>query len=674
MPLTIASARVEAQGLLRNGHTSFSGNLLGQGIGQGQLFLGRIAANGAITDGRGQVTASLAGRRGSRFDLQLLGDIAPERVALAARGQFAGQPIALPRRAVLTREDAGWRLAPTQVDFAGGRAVASGISGDGVTEVNLALAGMPLSLADVAVADLGLGGQISGLVDYRASRRAPPTAQFRLKVAGLTRSGLVLTSRPLDVAVTGALEPERLEVRAIASEGGQVRGRFQGRIAGLAREGGLVDRIQNGSLVAQLRYSGPADALWRLAALESFDLTGPLAVAADISGSVARPAIRGSLEGRGLQLQSGLTGTTVTGLAARGSFAGSRLVLASLSGQTPGGGSLVGSGTFDFSGFGERGPGIDLRLAARGARLLARDDMAATVTGPIAIRSDGIGGIIAGRLAIDRASWQLGRSAALQELPSIRIREVNRPADAAAARSDAQPWRFLIDAAGPGRVNVRGLGLDSEWSADIRLRGTTASPAIAGRADLVRGGYEFAGKRFELTRGRIQFDGSSPPDPRLDILAEDQQSGLTARIAIAGTALRPQVTFASTPALPQEELLSRILFGTSITNISAPEALQLGAALASLQGGGGLDPINRLRRAVGLDRLRIVAADAAMGRGTGVAAGKYLSRRLYAEVVTDGRGYNATQLEFRVTSWLSLLSAVSTIGRQSVNAKISKDY
>ena len=57
-----------------------------------------------------------------------------------------------------------------------------------------------------------------------------------------------------------------------------------------------------------------------------------------------------------------------------------------------------------------------------------------------------------------------------------------------------------------------------------------------------------------------------------------------------------------------------------------------------------------------------------------MAAGKYITRRLYAEVISDGRGYNATQLEFRVTSWLSLLSAVSTIGRESINARISKDY
>ena len=678
VPLTIGSARLEATGLLRKGHSSVTGSLIGQGIGRGQMFIGRLSANARLTNGQGQVTASLAGRRGSRFELQLLGDVAPQRVAVAAQGQYAGQRIMLPRRAVLTREPGGWRLAPAQIDYAGGKAIASGLlggpAGGETNELHLALANMPLTLADVAIADLGLGGRISGLVDYRQARRAPPTGELKVRIAGLTRSGLVLTSRPADVALAGSLLSDRLEMRAIVSEGGQVRGRLQGRISGLAPNGSLGERIQKGALFAQLRYSGPADTLWRLAALESFDLTGPLSVAADLTGSPASPSIRGSLAGSGLALQSTQTGTSVSGLSARGSFAGSRLVLSELSGRTAGGGSIAGSGSFDFTGIGEHGPAIDLRLSARAARLLARDDMGAVVTGPLLIRSDGAGGVIAGRLAIDSASWQLGRGAAIEQLPNIRTREINLPIDAIAPRREQVPWRFLIDARGASRFDVRGLGIDSEWSADIRLRGTTANPAIAGRADLVRGGYEFAGKRFAMTRGRIMFDGGSPPDPRLDIVAEDQQSGLTARIAVTGTALRPEIAFSSTPVLPDEELLSRLLFGQSIANISAPEALQLGAAIASLKGGGGLDPINQLRKAVGLDRLRIVPADAVTGRGASVAAGKYITRRLYAEVVSDGRGYNATQLEFRVTSWLSLLSAVSTIGRESINARISKDY
>jgi translocation and assembly module TamB len=93
-----------------------------------------------------------------------------------------------------------------------------------------------------------------------------------------------------------------------------------------------------------------------------------------------------------------------------------------------------------------------------------------------------------------------------------------------------------------------------------------------------------------------------------------------------------------------------------------------------LRSGAGVGPINQLRNAIGLDRLRIVAADPVLGRSTAIALGKNISRRFYAEIVTDGAGYNASELEYRLTSWLSLLGTVSTLGRHSVAAEVRRDY
>ena len=144
-------------------------------------------------------------------------------------------------------------------------------------------------------------------------------------------------------------------------------------------------------------------------------------------------------------------------------------------------------------------------------------------------------------------------------------------------------------------------------------------------------------------------------------------------MTVAGTGLKPEITFASNPPMPQDELLSRILFGTSITNLSAPEALQLASAVAAFQSGkGSLDPINALRKAIGLDRLRIVPADVATGQKTAIGAGKYIRRKLFIEVVTDGQGYSATNVEYQMTRWLSLLSTVSTIGRSSASVRVSR--
>jgi translocation and assembly module TamB len=222
---------------------------------------------------------------------------------------------------------------------------------------------------------------------------------------------------------------------------------------------------------------------------------------------------------------------------------------------------------------------------------------------------------------------------------------------------------------------VTGLGLSSEWSADLQIAGAPDNPAITGRADLVRGDYQFAGREFQLSRGVIRFAGEVPANPSLDIAASGDTTGLSATIRVTGPAQKPEISFSSVPALPQDELLSRLLFGTSITNLSAPEALQLASAVGALQSGkGGLDPINAVRRVAGLDRLRFLPADTQTGAKTSIAAGKYITHRLYAEIVTDGQGYSATQVEFQVTRWLSLLSSISTLGRQSVNVRVSKDY
>ena len=298
----------------------------------------------------------------------------------------------------------------------------------------------------------------------------------------------------------------------------------------------------------------------------------------------------------------------------------------------------------------------------------------ATVTGPIKIRNSVDGGLISGDVILNRSFFKFGRASEVVALPQIKTREINRRADERPPRVRGKPWRYALTANAPNRLQVEGLGLDSEWRANLKISGPVDNFAMVGNADLVRGNYTFAGRRFRLDRGRIRFVGSQPPNPILDIEAEANLTGLNASIKVTGTGNRPQIAFASVPALPEDELLSRVLFGASISDLSAPEAVQLAAAVASLNSGGGLDPINQLRKAVGLDRLRILPSEVDSGQGTSIAAGKYITRRAYVELITDGKGYSATRLEFQITRWLSILSSISTLGRQSANVRISRDY
>ena len=106
------------------------------------------------------------------------------------------------------------------------------------------------------------------------------------------------------------------------------------------------------------------------------------------------------------------------------------------------------------------------------------------------------------------------------------------------------------------------------------------------------------------------------------------------------------------------------------------KTVQLAAALNSLRGsgGGGLNPLGKIQGATGFDRLKILGADEGTGRGTALAVGQYLADDIYVEVITDTRGFTATQIEIALTKALSVLSSVSTQGGQGVNFRYSKDY
>ena len=665
--LAVRSGRLDGTIVLAEDRTTVAGVINARGVEMNGITMARLAVNANLVNGSGQVRAAFAGRRGAAFEFAAVADVSPDQIRLTGRGAVENKPLVLEQAAVLSRSGDGWALAPTRVSFGGGRATVSGNSGS-FPSVQAQLQSMPLEVLNIAWPNLDMSGRASGSLDY--AWKGSRSGRLDLTVRGLSRSGLVLASQPIDVGIAAILTGNKAGLRAVAVSNGQTIGRAQARFAPLGN-GSVTTELMNAPLFAQLRYQGPADTLWRLSGIEVFDLTGPAAIGADIGGRLADPVIHGSIRTQNARLESPVTGTVIENLVSQGTFQGPKLVFSQLAGQTPGGGSVEGAGTVTFSGGKTL---LDLEFNASQAQLLNRDDVAAKVTGPLKVQSSASGGTISGKLHLNSGRFTLGQASSAATVPQLDVRNIGLDQADVIEPEQLHPWKLDIELAG-GSLQVRGLGIRSTWTTNIHVGGVADSPAFTGRADLVRGDYDFAGRTFRLDHGVIRFRGETPPNPLLDIRALAQVQGLDATVLVQGTGLKPEISFASNPPLPQDELLSRILFGTSITNLSAPEALQLASAVAALNSGtGSLDPINALRRAVGLDRLRILPADIATGQKTAIAAGKYIGRKLYVEVVTDGHEYSATNVEFQVTRWLSILSTVSTIGRTSANVRVSKDY
>src|SRR3546814_8012941 len=128
---------------------------------------------------------------------------------------------------------------------------------------------------------------------------------------------------------------------AVIVSGGKTIGRAQARLSPLS-EGYILDRLSHAPLFAQLRYEGPADTLWRLTNVETFDLTGPVQIGFDAHGTLANTIIRGSVMTDDARLSSPVTGMSLTSVTIRGAFGGSTLVLSSLRSLSQAGGNVTG--------------------------------------------------------------------------------------------------------------------------------------------------------------------------------------------------------------------------------------------------------------------------------------------------------------------------------------------
>jgi translocation and assembly module TamB len=549
--LAIRRGRVDGVILLNPGATSIQGTLAARGITRGGLSIASIEAEASLRGGVGQVRANVAGNRGRDFLFRAAADVAPGRMRLTGSGTVDRRPIQLREPALFTREGNAWRLASTNLGFAGGSATVAGLFGPDDTAFDARMQNMPLTVLDILYPRLGLGGIASGTLSYRAPKGgAVPGGAANLRVRGLTRSGLVLSSRPVDVGINARLAGGNAALRAVAVSEGRVIGRAQARIAPIGTAGNIGERLARAPLFAQLRYNGSADTIWRLFGAELIDVSGPVAVGADARGSLANPQIRGSLRTERARLESAVTGTVIENIQASGRFGGSRLVIDQFTGTTTGNGRISGRGAFDLSA--TDGVGIDIAANAEAAQLINRDDLKAQVTGPLTIRSTGSGGTIGGNVRLVNGSFRLGSATSAAQIVRLPVRELNRPEDDLPPPRRAAPWRLDLDVRADERLRVTGLGLTSEWGANLKIGGTVSEPRINGRAELVAGSYDFAGRRFDLDAGTISFLGESPVNPVLDIVAEGRVQGLNAENTGDGRGLKPEIAFASTPQLPQD--------------------------------------------------------------------------------------------------------------------------
>lgn len=629
--------------------------------------------------GRGQAQLVADGSSGVPFSIAANAALRPNLYAVALQGRASNVDFRLAKPAIIRGEEGGYRLEPATLVLPQGRVDLAGRFG-GTTAMQARFKDFDLAIANVVSPGLGIGGKATGSLDYTQSGSAFPTATTRLAISDFRRSSLTAVSDPVSMSMEGKLSSAGGDLRGLIRRGNATLGRFVATLAPPGAGAGWAEQLQNAPLGGGIRYAGPADVLFSFAGLADQRLSGGLALAADFSGRLANPRVNGIARANALTYENETFGTRVTQMRLDGRFTNDHLEIRDFSGRA-GDGTVQARGNVGLAA--DSGFPMDIAVTLDRARLARSEAITSVVSGTINVTNSAAnGGLIKGDLRLPetryRVAWQGGTE--IRELTGIRRKGAGgadplaqRIADRKAA-AQPNPWKLDIRVRADNEIYVTGMGLDSEWKTDMRVGGTTANPRVAGRLEVIRGRYSFSGHQFELEQGVITFNGPML-NPTLAIRAETRIDTVTAGIQVAGSAQQPEITFISTPTLPQDEILSRILFGSNVANLSPMQAVQLAAALNGLRGGsGGLNPMGKLQGATGIDRIGIVSGDEKTGRGTSLAVGQHISNNIYVEVLTDSRGFTATQLEIALSKALSLLSRTGTNAGSSANLRYSKDY
>lgn len=219
------------------------------------------------------------------------------------------------------------------------------------------------------------------------------------------------------------------------------------------------------------------------------------------------------------------------------------------------------------------------------------------------------------------------------------------------------------------RITIRGRGLDLVLGGGIQLTGATDNILSEGEFDLIRGQLNFLSKRLTLEEANIALLGGLMPFVHIEAVTDIPDG--TARIIIDGPAADPDIEFTSDPDYPDDEVLAQILFGKSLSDLSALQAAQLAASVSELAGGKSIGLISGIRDSLGLDDLNLETDSE--GNAT-VRAGRQLTEDIYTDVAVDSEGETEVIINLDVTDNFTAKAAVGSDGESSLGFFFQKDY
>lgn len=641
-----------ADGLM-NGQVVFAGQMKRDGTG--------ITVQGARLNGP-EVAASVDGFLSStvwRFDALVdVADMSIITPALNGRGHLTATG------------DGNPQILPVSAEFLMGNGISAkvdGLWGDKLA-LNATLSNVPLALLNQAVTVEGLTGSINGSFTVNGDVNDPAIG-FDAALA--------------DVDAT-ALKP-----MALGAINATAKGMFGGGKIHLDRthvassNGILADgsgdfKLWSNEIDFKLTGQVPLVLANYLLDNPSVTVTGSTRLDVHAKGSLTRPDVTGWVDLVNAAVGLPDLGMRFDTISTRVTLNGATASLQDATARIAAGGTMTATGQVGLTA----GFPVNLALVLSSMVYHDGDFLSSTLDGQLSVSGDMTNGVdVSGQIAPKITEVTLNSAiGGTQDLTIVRhratpsgvtqtLRRAGLLQSGKSATSADTKISLTVTVNAPNRIFVRGRGLDSELGGTITLTGPINDVKATGQFDLLRGRLDFLGRRLELTQGSLAFSG--PLEPGISFASQTSVDGTTINLNLIGDALTPEISLTSSPDLPQDEILAKLIFGRDLSSLSPVQIASLASAVAELSGRSNGNLVEKLRRSTGLDNLDIRTNDS--GQSTGVV-GKYLDEKIYSEVEVDSNGKAKVTINLDVSKGLKAQGGVDSQGNAGVGIFFQKDY
>ena len=426
-----------------------------------------------------------------------------------------------------------------------------------------------------------------------------------------------------------------------------------------------------------LHLDGAVDLRLLNESLRNMDVHGGAQINAAVEGSIDHPRITGRVHIDNASVRAADFPTGLSAIKGDLIFDTTRLFFSEVTAE-------VGGGTLQLSGsvnYGESGMRYDLNTSTERVRIRYPEGMSWLLGGNLRLTGTTNSGIVSGRVTVQRVLLTQGLESA-GVLVSSKEGISGPTTDSPFLRN----LQFDIEAVSSPDARMEWPGAELEADANLRVRGTWEHPIILGHIHLLSGDLYFAGNRYRVARGDINFANPFRLDPVVNVEASTTVQQYEVTLNFNGPASKLSLAYRSDPPLPSNDIVALLAMGqrsaegTSRSGGTAQSATSGATALLSEAVSSQLG--GRLQRLFGITRLRVdpgltpVASSSSQNAGARVTVEQQIARNLTIMYVSNvgSTQEQVIQVEYTINRNISVVALRDQNGTFGIDVKIRKRF